>query len=126
MVRETEWLWGREWETPRQKQNAHACDDICFSFFFFKMADFLELLKMLKTAGNYGFKTLADTCEIVDRLLPTLKSPQNLIHSPVTIDFCSCNLIQIEHVSEFVDLVEMVTVASEPLRCCYLGRKNNT
>ena len=55
-------------ETPRQKQNAHACD-ICFVFF--KMADFLELLKMLKTAGNYGFKTLADTWEIVDRLLPT-------------------------------------------------------
>ena len=97
-----------------------------FFFFFFKMADFLELLKMLKTAGNYGFKTLADTCEIVDRLLPTLKSPQNLIHSPVTIDPATLFQSNMSRSLLTLKLLEMVTVASEPLRCCYLGRKNNT
>ena len=68
----------------------------------FKMADFVELFKMLQTAGSYGFKTLVDACDIVYRILPTLKSQQHIMYSPLTIDFSSCNLIPTEHVSEFV------------------------
>ena len=57
---------------------------------------------MLQTAGSYGFKTLVDACDIVYRILPTLKSQQHIMYSPLTIDFSSCNLIPTEHVSEFV------------------------
>ena len=64
------------WGTPRQKQNAHVC------VAFFKMADFVELFKMLQTAGSYGFKTLVNACDIVYRILPTLKSQQHIIYSP--------------------------------------------
>ena len=58
--------------------------------------------KMLQTADSCGFKTLVDACDIVYRILPTLKSQQYIIYSPLTIDFSSCNLIPTEHVSEFV------------------------
>ena len=37
------------------------------------------------TAVNYGFKTLVDICKIVDRLLLTLKSHQNVIQNLVKI-----------------------------------------
>ena len=56
---------------------------------FLKMSEFLELFKISQTAGNYGFKTLVDIFEKVDRLLPTLKSHPNAIHSPVKIFFIS-------------------------------------
>ena len=46
-------------------------------FYFFKMADFTGLYKMLQTAANYGFKTLMDSCVIVDRLLPSSQTPEN-------------------------------------------------
>ena len=49
----------------------------------FKMADFVELFKMLQTAGSYGFKTLVDACDIVYRILPTLKSQQHITYSPL-------------------------------------------
>ena len=83
---------------PRQKQTAHAF------VLFFKMADFRGLYKMLQTAANYGFKTLVDACVIVDRLLPSLETPENVMHGPLTIDFSSCNLIPTEHYAEFVAL----------------------
>ena len=49
----------------------------------FKMVDFVELFKMLQTAGSYGFKTLVDACDIVYRILPTLKSQQHITYSPL-------------------------------------------
>ena len=70
----------------------------------FKMADFAALYKMLQTAENYGFKTLVDACVIVDRLLPSLQTPENVMHRPLAIDFSSCNLIPTEHFTEFVAL----------------------
>ena len=68
------------------------------------MADIQALLRMLQTAGNYGFKTLVDACVIVERLLPPLQTPSSVVHRPLSIDFCSCGLIPLEHVSEFVAL----------------------
>ena len=70
------------------------------------MADIEGLLQMLQmqTAANYGFKTLVDACIIVDRLLPSFKTPSDVIHQPLGIDFNSCELIPSEHVSEFVAL----------------------
>ena len=64
------------------------------------MSEFLELFKILQTAGNYGFKTLVDIFEKVDRLLPTLKSHPNAIHSPVKIFLFL--LLQTEYESGFV------------------------
>ena len=67
---------------------------------FLKMSELLELFKILQTAGNYGFKTLGDIFEKVDRLLPTLKSHPNAIHSPLKIFLFL--LLQTEYESEFV------------------------
>ena len=73
-----------------------------------------ELFKILQTAGNYGFKTLEDICEILDRFLPTLKSYPNVgcftftfnvIHSPAKIFyfyFFNLSSYHSEYVSEFV------------------------
>ena len=44
----------------------------------------------------YGFKTLVDACVIVDRLLPFLQTPENVMHGPLAIDFSSCDLIPTE------------------------------
>ena len=68
------------------------------------MADIQELLRILQTAANYGFKTLVHACVMVDRLLPPLQTPSSVIHRPLSIDFCSCALVPLEHVSEFVAL----------------------
>ena len=83
---------------PRQKQTAHTFD------LFFKMADSTGLYEILQTAANYGFKTLVDACAIVDRLLPSLQTPENVMHAPLAIDFSSCDLIPTEHYAEFVTL----------------------
>ena len=64
---------------------------------FFKMADFTGLSKILQTAANYCFKTLVDACVIVDRLLPSLQTPENVMHGPLAIDLSSCDLIPTEH-----------------------------
>ena len=48
-------------------------------------------------------KNLVDICEI-DFCRPAVKSHQNVIHSPVKIDFCSFNLIIPTELSEFVAL----------------------
>ena len=83
---------------PRQNQAAHAFVSFC------KMADFTGLYKILQTAANYGFKTLVDACVIVDRLLPSLQTPENVMHGQLAIDFSSCKLIPTEHYAEFVSL----------------------
>ena len=62
-------------ETPRQKQNAHAC----VTFWNLKMSS--------KQAGSRRFwllTTLVDICRI-DFCRPALKSDQNVIHSPMKI-----------------------------------------
>ena len=74
--------WGNAWTKT-------ACAYASVLHSFLKMSEFLELFKILQTAGNYGFKTLVDIFEKVDRLLPTLKSHPNAIHSPVKIFFIS-------------------------------------
>ena len=68
------------------------------------MADFTGLCKMLQTAADYGFKTLVDACVIVDRLLLSLQTPENVMHGPLAIDSSSCDLIPMEHYAEFVAL----------------------
>ena len=62
-------------EKPRQKQNAHAC------VAFFKMS----LEPYFANSRKYGFITLVDICKIVDRLLPTLESHQNVIYHPAAV-----------------------------------------
>ena len=47
------------------------------------MADFTGLYKMLQAAANYGFKTIVDACVIVDRLLSSLQTPENVMHGPL-------------------------------------------
>ena len=69
-------------EQPRQKQNAHA------PTLHFKMADIQMLLRMLQTAGNYGFKTLVDACVIIDRLLPPLQIPSTLTKLTYMLTIC--------------------------------------
>ena len=64
----------------------------------------MGLYKMLQTAANCGFKTLVDACVIVDLLLPSLQTPENVMHGPLAIDFSSCDLILTEHYPEFVAL----------------------
>ena len=62
-------------ETPRQKQNAHAC----VTFWNSKVSS--------KQAGSRRFwllTTLVDICRI-DFCRPALKSHQNVIHSPLKI-----------------------------------------
>ena len=83
---------------PRQKQTA------CAFVLFFKRADFTGLDKMLQTVANYGIKTLVDACVIVDLLLPSLQTPENVMHGPLAIDFSSCDLVLTEHYPEFVAL----------------------
>ena len=68
------------------------------------MADSKGLYEMLQTAANYGFETLVDACVIVDRLLPSLQTPEDVMHGPLKIDICSCDLISTEHHAEFVAL----------------------
>ena len=64
----------------------------------------MGLYKMLQTVANYGLKTLVDACVIEDRLLPSLQTPENLMHGPLAIDFSCCDLIPTEHYAEFVAL----------------------
>ena len=45
------------------------------------MAGFTGLYKMLQTAANYGSKTLVDACVTVDRLLPSLQIPKNVMNA---------------------------------------------
>ena len=45
-----------------------------------------------------------DVCVIVDRLLPSLQTPEDVMHGPLAIDFSSCDLIPTEHYAEFVAL----------------------
>ena len=68
------------------------------------MVDFTGLYRMLQTAANYGFKTLVAACVIVDQLLPSLQTPENVMHGSLTIDVSSCDLIPTEHYAEFVAL----------------------
>ena len=94
-------IWGGKygalWETSSvwvgNAQTKTECAYASVLLFFLKMSEFLELFKILQAAGNYGFKTLVDIFEKVDRLLPILKSHPNVIHSPVKIFyFCSFKL----------------------------------
>ena len=56
----------------------------------------LPSLSSLLKLPNYGFKTLVDACVIVDRLLPSLQIPENVMHGPLAIEFSSCDLIPTE------------------------------
>ena len=49
------------------------------------MADFTGLYKMLQIAASYGFKIVVDAFVIVDRLLPSLQTPENVMHGPLAI-----------------------------------------
>ena len=41
---------------------------------------------------------------IVDRLLPSLQTPENVMHGPLAINFSSCDLIPTENYAELVAL----------------------
>ena len=58
------------------------------------IADRNKVCDHMETSLNYGLKTLVDACEIVDRLLPSLQTPENVMHGPLAIDFSSCDLFR--------------------------------
>ena len=46
----------------------------------------------LALSPYYGFKTLVDASVIVDRLLPSLQTPEHVMHGPLAIDLIPMEL----------------------------------
>ena len=83
-----------------QQRNASKCKTHVQCLFLLIKPVFLRRCRCHRRhrclSSHYGFKTLADACEIVDRLLPSLQTPETVMHGQLAIDFTPYDLIPTE------------------------------